>query len=267
MVQTPPGTPLLSKADPESLPEDSALCSGPIPDKTTAVHGVSTAENSTSTNESHPVHASTEHKTLALLAELVYYKTRCEKAEQECINMQKARRQTAESLNMTQAEFSKVLNQRTRRIDSQQRMIDDRVEFKQYLAIGTANGSQWDKHSFLRQFQVLKLHISTLPIVDITRKAPLEHIYSGAANVVELFSTLFDKDEQNTIPEHWEELSGVTMFEFIQALIGAAIYHWILSAEFSPHTTMATPLLERYRKQIAALCKYRSRGAHRLVTD
>jgi hypothetical protein len=192
---------------------------------------------------------------MEMASQLVYYKQRWEKAEQECKTLKKERRQM-ESFRGLSNNTSDVLQRNIRQINTLKERLDDRSDLVRYLSIGNVQDEASNAQQILSHFQTIKDQLPTVLSLDSTYMPSIKQLYRESDDLDGLLSTIFDIDVQGALEKTLDTLPALTLYELIQAFTGAAIHCWIFGSEFYTHSMTVTPLLQEYRRHIATLCTY-----------
>lgn len=191
-----------------------------------------------------------------VIAEIAYYKKRCEEAEERAEREHNQRRQL-QSLSEDPEAAADTINQLIRKNNTIQKLLGDRRSLERYLPIGniqyTAPGSQ----QVIMQFEQLKNRLPSPLIFDDIYEPSLGRLKDHPGDLQELLIDIFGKDLLYGPQEMLDIFPSLTILELIQSLVGAALKSWIFENQCQTYTFAMTPLLQEYRKLIGTICAYK----------
>jgi hypothetical protein len=188
---------------------------------------------------------------LTLVAELSYYKQRCETAEAECESLKLVRRHL---VGKKCDDLSEVLLQKERQLSSSRKKLSAKFDLEQYPTIGNVGTVASNAHRFAAHFQDLKEQMPTILVIDGSRTCHIGSLYEKSDDLCALLSTVFPTNPSRGIVEILGSHATLTLYELTQALTGAAMHLWIFGGEFRLRSLTITPLLQMYRSHIANSC-------------
>jgi hypothetical protein len=193
-----------------------------------------------------------------LIDELTHYKLRCKKAEKECEKLKLERRinESLESSRNRLDDQAKVLLEKEWQIISLRKRRHTLTDMKKYLAIGSIETGASNEKLMSVKFQELKEQLPKILVTDGARVPAIGHLRRSSAELDDILSTLFPTHSTREVDMVRDSAPPLTLYELVQALIGAAIHLWIFQKEFLVQTLVNTPLLQRYRDYITNLCTY-----------
>lgn len=194
---------------------------------------------------------------LDLISELTHYKDRCLRAEEECINLKRERRERESLYALAKSrpnDVPKILIQNSRQIDSWRKKAQLRKDLEPYLDIGDANCGTSAIQHILPHFCTIKARISTISVLKVTSSPRLGTLYNNSVDLDLLLTTIFDASFVSRVEPFSDCCSAFTFSDLIQGLTGAAINQWVFQCEYRSYATTITPLLQKYRQHLATLC-------------
>jgi hypothetical protein len=187
-----------------------------------------------------------------LLSELTHYKFRCQKAEERYERKESELRQ----MESSGPGLAEDLCIKTKRISTLEKRLSIRTDLERWLAVDKLPSVGSNAQQLQTKLFHLKSQLPTVLVMDGNQCPDIDRLFGKCPDLDDLMCTIFTIDVKHPSSERPVLPRGLTLYELIQALVGAAIYRWVFTAEFRWLSMTVTPLLQKYRDYIASLCRY-----------
>lgn len=148
----------------------------------------------------------------------------------------------------------KELNFRMQQITVLKKRQFGQRDLEPYLSIGRVHGDVPTTQQLLLNFKDMKDELAAIVVLNGTCKPSFDSLYGQCADLDALLRTVFDLGIRSNAEKIWNASPEITLQELIQALTGASIHCWVFESRYRPIAMTSTPLLQKYRDQIAILC-------------
>jgi hypothetical protein len=193
---------------------------------------------------------------LHLLAELTYYKSQCKEFKQKFATLKVEKRQS-ESLENTPQDVS--MRNMIKQVTVLKSQLADLEDMARYRTIGASHGKGSNAHRFWSYSQELRNQLLGILIINGPENPSIRSLYGKSTDLDVLLASVFDAGDQDHSmrpADFVRDFPVLTLYELVQTLTGAAVHCWIFGSEFLPQNMSCTPMLQKYRECIAALCTY-----------
>lgn len=190
-----------------------------------------------------------------VLNRLTHYMSLYEEAKQEVSRLKNTLRDIDSAKGVPENWLSMLAESRNH-VSVLKQQGADRSALKKLFACKELTAENYEDRDIVSSFELLQGSLKRIQILGGDTKLRIADVCNVSKDLDELLSITFGTDSRDFSQEKVDLGPELSLYDIIQALVGAAIHSWIFSTEYCPFAITPVPLLQEYRRQISAICEY-----------